>query len=86
VGNTFEPDGEYAEPWTLEIFSHIAIITEVTGTDPEYWGVISCSGLVEVFEWGVSETKLGAFQNTTDVGLFDWWTFPLNYRIYTNRD
>jgi len=64
---------------------HIAIITEVIGTDPENWGIISCNGLVEVFEWGVNETKLGAFQNTTDGGLFDWWSYPLNYRVYTNR-
>ncbi len=66
-------------------WDHTGVINDVSGNDPNDWSVFSSNGLVEYFEWGAREARLGAFRNSAAGGYFDWWNYPTTYAIFTKR-
>lgn len=74
----FDNDGDW---------DHCGVINRIEGSNPEDWTVFSSIGLVELFEYGATETRLGVFQTPSNGGYFTWWdtTHTLMYEVYTNR-
>ncbi len=68
-------------------WDHCGVINVVDGNNPEDWTVFSSNGLVELFEYGATETRLGVFQSPENGGYFTWWgDLSLYYEIYTKRN
>jgi len=70
------------------VWDHCGVINNVDGENIEDWTVFSSIGLVELFEYGATETRLGVFRTPENGGYFTWWEesgLTLYYEIYTKR-
>ncbi|MGE5436944.1 MAG: hypothetical protein ACM3O3_06925 [Syntrophothermus sp.] len=55
------------------VYDHVGILTEVKGVNKKDWKAISSIGIVEIFQYGAAETRVGVFGDSSVGGEFNVW-------------